>query len=357
MTESNQPLERRAGRKLVVILPCLDEERSVAAVVAGVPREIDGIDEVEVLVVDDGSTDATARRAEEAGATVVRHPRNLGLGTAFRTGVRRALASGADLAVNIDGDGQFDPTHIPLLIAPILSGSAQMATASRFLDRTLIPRMPRLKRWGNSWVAWIVWLITLERFRDVSCGFRAFSREALLRLNLFGTFTYTQETFIDLLFKGLAIEEIPVRVRGTREFGESRIASSIPRYALRSLKIMFRAALGYRPLRFFATLAALFLALGVGLLGFLGLHYTRTGAFSPHIWAGFVGGSFAFLGCMTLVIGFVGDILVRMRLNQEELLYHARRQAYRGVERPAETDSRGPNQSSPACREKYGRSP
>jgi glycosyltransferase involved in cell wall biosynthesis len=318
-----------AGRKLVVVVPCLDEERTVAGIVAGVPRTIDGIDEVEVLVVDDGSTDSTAERAAEAGARVRRHPHNVGLGLAFRSGVEQALAAGADLAVNIDGDGQFDPADIPRLIEPILSGEAEMVTASRFVDPGLTPKMPVLKRWGNSWVAWIVWLITFERFHDVSCGFRAFSGEALLRMNLFGTFTYTQETFLDLLFKGLSIVEIPVRVRGTREFGTSRIASSIPRYALRSFRIMFQAAIGYRPFRFFATLAAAFLALGFGLLGFLTVHYLRTGAFSPHIWSGFVGGSLAFLGCMTLVIGFIGDILVRMRLNQEELLYHAKRNAYR----------------------------
>jgi len=318
-----------AGRKLMVMIPCLDEERTVAGIVAAVPRTIEGINAIEVLVVDDGSTDSTAERAAEAGARVLQHPHNLGLGLAFRSGVQQALAAGADLAVNIDGDGQFDPADIPRLIEPILSGEAEMVTASRFSDPGLTPVMTPLKRWGNSWVAWIVWLITFERFRDVSCGFRAFSGEALLRMNLFGTFTYTQETFLDLLFKGLSIVEIPVRVRGTREYGTSRISSNLPRYALRSLRIMFQAAIGYRPFRFFATLATAFLALGFGLLGFLTVHYLKTGAFSPHIWSGFVGGSFAFLGCMTLVIGFIGDILVRLRLNQEELLYHAKRNAYR----------------------------
>jgi glycosyltransferase involved in cell wall biosynthesis len=311
------------------MVPCLNEEPTVGTVIAGVPRKIDHVDEVEIVVIDDGSTDSTAERAVEAGAHLLRHPHTLGLGCAFRSGVQRALALGADLAVNIDGDGQFDPADIPELIAPILSGEAEMVTASRFLDAKLVPKMRVLKRWGNSWVAWIVCLITGQRFRDVSCGFRAFSREALLRMNLFGTFTYTQETFLDLLFKGLSIVEVPVEVRGTREFGSSRVASSIPRYALRSLKIMFRAAIGYRPFRFFSAVAALFLALGFGLLGFLFAHYLRTGAFSPHIWSGFVGGSFAFLGCMTIVIGFIGDILHRMRMNQEELLYHAKRNAYR----------------------------
>ena len=309
------------SRLLVVLVPCLNEENTVASVVSGVSGQIEGIDDIAVLVLNDGSTDETAKRAEQAGARVLTNPHNQGLGTTFQRGVEGALALGADIAINIDGDGQFDPADIPKLVEPILQGQADMVTASRFKDPDLVPKMPLIKRWGNHWVAWIVWLITLQRFYDVSCGFRAFSREALLRMNLFGTFTYTQETFLDLAFKNLRIVEVPIRVRGTREFGSSRIASSIPNYALRAMKIMFRAAISYRPFRFFATIAALFGAVGFSLLGFLAWHYIQTGAFFPHIWAGFVGGSFAFLCLSTLVLAFVSDILVRMRLNQEEMLY------------------------------------
>jgi hypothetical protein len=145
-------------------------------------------------------------------------------------------------------------------------------------------------------------------------------------MNLFGTFTYTQEAFLDLLFKGLVIREVPVQVRGTREFGTSRVASSIPRYALRSLQIMLGAFISYRPLSFFASMASFFLLIGLGCLLFLGTHYLRTGAFTPHIWSGFVGGSFAFLGVITLVIGFVGHMLMRVRMNQEDILYFLKRE-------------------------------
>ncbi len=316
------------GLHLLVTIPCLNEENTVGDVIAGVPPKIDGIAEVEILVLDDGSSDSTADRGRRAGAEVLRHPENLGLGRTFRDGVQRALQLGADILVNIDGDGQFDPADIPELVRPVVAGEAHMVTASRFLRPELVPRMPAIKRWGNRWVAWIVWLISGRRFRDVSCGFRAFSHEALLRMNLFGSFTYTQETFLDLVFKGLRIVEVPVAVEGTRRFGKSRIAASLPRYAFRSFKIMLRAAISYHPFRFFATLAVLFLALGFSLLAFLLSHYFQTGAFSPHIWAGFVGGSFSFLGIITLVIGFVGDILVRIRLNQEEILYFAKRSRY-----------------------------
>jgi glycosyltransferase involved in cell wall biosynthesis len=318
------------GASLLVIVPCLDEERTVAHVVAGLPRSLPGIAALEVLVIDDGSTDATAERARQAGATVVRHATNLGLGESFRRGVREALERRVDILVTIDGDGQFDPASIAELVGPVLRGEAHMATASRFLDRALTPEMPAIKRWGNRQVARIVRLLTGKRFHDVSCGFRAFSREALLRMNLYGSFTYTHETFMDLVFKGMSIREIALPVRGTREFGESRIASSIPRYAWRSLQIMMRAFIAYRPFTFFAALAALLLAAGSGLLGFLLLHYLRAGAFSPHIWAGFVGGGLGLTGLVTLALGVLGDMLVRLRVNQEEILYVLKRREHGG---------------------------
>jgi glycosyltransferase involved in cell wall biosynthesis len=324
MTVDNSNVSR-GDAFLLVVVPCLNEENTVAWVVENIPRDIAGIGKVEVLVFDDGSNDATAERARAAGAEVVSHRTNQGLGATFRDAVGIALSKGADVIVHIDGDGQFDPADIPLLVEPVVRNEAHMVTASRFLDPDLIPRMPAVKLWGNRGVAWIVWLLSGERFRDVSCGFRAFSRETLLRMNLFGSFTYTQESFLDLLFKDLTILEIPVKVRGIREFGSSRMASSIPRYAVRSLKIMMRAFISYRPFRLFFSLASVFLVIGFGFLGFLGLHYLDVGAFSPHIWAGFVGGSFCFLGFSTFVIGLIGDMLVRIRMNQENILYHLKR--------------------------------
>ena len=311
---------------VLVVIPCLNEENTIAGVIESIPANIEGIDNIDVLVMDDGSTDRTAELARAAGADVVSNDTNIGLGATFRKAVGIAIRRRAGIMVHIDGDGQFDPADIPMLVEPVRNGKAAMATASRFADKTLIPEMPKVKLWGNHAVAWIVNLLTGHRYRDVSCGFRAFSRETLLRMNLFGSFTYTQESFLDLVFKELAILEVPVKVRGVREFGKSRIASSIPRYAVRSLKIMLRAFISYRPFRFFFSIALFFLVIGFALLGFLGVHYLDTGSFTPHIWAGFAGGSLCFLGFSTLITGLIGDMLVRIRMNQETMLYHLRRQ-------------------------------
>ena len=326
--------QRTNGLRVLVVIPCLNEEKTVGRVVEAVPRSIPGVAEIDIVVMDDGSTDETAARAREAGAEVVRHSSNLGLGVTFREACGVALSKRADVMVHIDGDGQFEASDIPKLVAPVVNDKADMVTASRFLDRDLVPEMPRVKLWGNRGVAFIVGLLTGEHFKDVSCGFRAFSREALLRMNLFGGFTYTQECFLDLVFKGMRILEVPVAVRGVREFGKSRMASSIPRYAVQSLKIMLRAFISYRPLRLFFWVACLFMVPGFALLVFLLNHYIQTGAFSPHIWSGFTGGSLCFLGFSTLVTGLVGDMLVRIRMNQEEMLYWLKRSRLERGETP-----------------------
>ena len=177
----------KKGLSLLVVIPCLNEAATVARVVRGVPRDIPGIGRVQILVMDDGSTDATAAEAREAGAEVRTHATTQGLGSTFREAVGEAVAREVDLVVHIDGDGQFDPSDIPTLVAPVVTGTAHMVTASRFLEERFVPKMPLVKRLGNRGVSRIVQILTGHRFKDVSCGFRVFSRETLLRMNLFGT--------------------------------------------------------------------------------------------------------------------------------------------------------------------------
>jgi len=315
-------------RSLCVILPALNEEATVAEVIGGIPRTIDGVSRIDVVVVDDGSTDATSARARAAGASVVRHPHPRGVGAAFHRGLAEALGRGADIIVNIDADGQFDPTDIPSLVRPVLDGKADLATCSRFKDPNLRPRMPLSKHLGNRIVARLVSSLVGTRFHDVACGFRALSRDAAMRLNLFGTFTYTQETFVDLAFKGLRIIEVPLHVRGERQFGQSRVASSLLRYGWNTSVIIFSTFKDYRPFAFFLGHAAI-LAAPAAVLGLFFLnHYVTTGGFSPHLWAGFTSAFLAFGAAVFVILAIAGESQQRLRLTMERILYLEKRQFY-----------------------------
>jgi len=311
---------------LVIALPALNESATIGKVLSTFCESYPGVTNVTKLVIDDGSTDDTKRISLENGALVVSHIVNKGVGAAFQSAVKAALELDADIMVNIDADGQFNPEDIQALIAPIISGDADFVTASRFKDKALKPQMPQIKYLGNLLMSKIVSTVTNSRFYDVSCGFRAYSRETLLRLNLFGSFTYTQETFLDLAFKGLRIVEIPVPVRGVREHGKSRVASNLVRYGSNTIQIILHSVIDYRPLSVFGALAVL-LFLGSLCFGLFFLtHFILTGRFSPHIWAGFVSGFLFAMGFLVVALSLLGDMLSRMRLNQEEILYKLKSQ-------------------------------
>lgn len=321
MTSTTSQAEKPREVRLCVIMPALNEAATIREVVARVPREIPGIDKVTVLVVDDGSTDATVEEARAAGARVVSHPRNKGVGAAFQTGIHHALGMGATFAVNIDSDGQFAPEDIPTLLAPLLDGEVDWVSASRFKDRSLVPEMDWVRYYGNKAMSFLISSLTGVRFHDVSCGFRAYSEDALLQLNLMGDFTYTQESFLDLSFKGLHVREIPIPVQGTRSHGKSRVAGNIPRYAYNTSKIIFRTFRDYYPMRIFGVGAIFCLVLTIGLFSFLLVHRVDTGSFTPHKWAGFTGAFFGSLGTILFITGLLADMFVRIRINQDRILY------------------------------------
>ena len=248
--------------KLVVLIPALNEESSLAGVLARVPSSVDGIDEIETIVVDDGSIDGTRHVALACGAHVISHPTNLGLGRAFSNGIDAALRRGADIIVNLDADGQHPPEEIRKLIAPILEGRADFTTATRFAHPELIPDMPKLKLFGNALMARLTGWACGRPFTDVACGFRAYSRHTALKINIFGAFTYTQESLVDLHRKALTMIEVPVAIRGVRQHGNSRIAHSVVRYGIRTLTILARAVRDRLPLTFFGSIGIILSSLG-----------------------------------------------------------------------------------------------
>jgi glycosyltransferase involved in cell wall biosynthesis len=310
--------------RLVIQIPALNEAMTIASVIKAIPTPIAGVDECLVVVVDDGSTDGTGDLARAEGAVVVRHPTPCGVGTAFRSGLRKSEELGADIVVTIDADGQFNPNDIPKLIEPILRDEADFVTASRFADPALAPEMPKAKRWGNDVIARWLSRLTGQRFYDVSCGFRAYSKEAYFRLVLLGEFTYTHETFLNLAFSGLRIREVPVRVRGQREFGKSRVASNLFNYGYRAASIILKTYRDYRPLRFFGTMAASLAIVALFFFGFLAAYWLYHGSFTPFKWTGVTGLVLTGLAMLVFVLGVVAEMLDRVRASQAEVLYRLR---------------------------------
>ncbi|MFW5798708.1 MAG: glycosyltransferase family 2 protein, partial [Planctomycetota bacterium] len=250
---------------------------------------------------------------------------NRGVGAAFRTGIETALARGADIMVNMDADGQFNPADIPTLIDPILEGDADMVTCTRFGKPEFVPTMPAVKRWGNKQMCRLVNFITWgSHYTDVSCGFRAYSRETALKLTLFGDFTYTQESFIDLIGKGVHIVEVPLKVRGVREHGKSRVASNLWKYGTNAAAIILRAARDIRPLAFFGSIGAVFLALGVLCGLFVFTHWCFTGRTSPFQSVLLGSGVFLILGFAMIMLALIADMLGRQRKLVEQVLQQLR---------------------------------
>jgi glycosyltransferase involved in cell wall biosynthesis len=303
---------------LLVLIPCLNEDRTIGSVIARIPATIEGIGRIDVAVVDDGSTDDTARVAGEHGARVLRHGRNLGVGAALRTGLRHARIHDYDFVVNIDGDGQFAPEDIPEILAPVIAGEADLVTASRFADPDLVPDMPAIKKWGNRRISALVGYLTGQRLHDVSCGFRAYSAQTVRALNLVGNFTYTHEVILQACFQGFRVREVPVPVIGEREFGESRVASNLFRYARLSSRIIVSSFFYFHPMRVFGAISIVFLLPALAIGAFFLYHRFSTGEFTPHIWAGFASAFLFVLGCIAMMIGFIALLFQRLAIQLKQ---------------------------------------
>lgn len=311
------------NKTIIVVVPAYNEELLIGKVLAAVPEFVDRI-----IVVDDGSTDRTAAIAGSFNAVVVSHETNKGVGASLQTGISKALELGGDILVNIDADNQFSPADVEKLVRPIISGEADFATASRFKDKNLHPKMSRLKFLSNKFVSLIVSKIAQQKFYDVSCGFRAYSKDALLKLNLYGKFTYTHESMLLLAFQNTRIREISVQVLGTREMGKSKIASNVIKYGFKTLRIIFQTYRDYEPFKFFNFIGLFFLFIAVVTGVFTLGHYLTTGSFSPYKYVGFVSSGALIIYILLFLIGFVMESLSKIRRNQEKVLYFLKKIIY-----------------------------
>lgn len=309
------------------MVPCYNEEKTIGELLKRVPKKISGISEIKTLVVDDGSTDRTAEVAKKTGATNVRsrYP-NKGLGTNFREGILEALKMDADVVVNIDADLQFNPEDIPFLLEPIQSGKAEVVTCTRFGKKEFTPKMPLIKKFGNWYFTKTVSMVTGQKFTDTQCGFRAYTREACLRMNLFGKFTYTQEVLLDLANKGMRIEEVPLRVRGERE-GKSRVVKNWYSYGIRSMLIIVRTIRDNHPLKFFGSMGvAVFLA-GFVPGAWLFVRWLLTGKTSPFQSLILLSATLMIIGFMLVILALLADLQDRQRKILEEIIYNQKKEA------------------------------
>jgi glycosyltransferase involved in cell wall biosynthesis len=313
--------------RLVVVIPAFNEVKTIGDVVQHIPRKISGVDEVLIVVVDDGSIDNTVQVALDAGADyIVRHGINQGVGKAFKDGINKALEIGADVVVNLDADGQHNPSDIPRLISPIISGEFHVVVGSRFIDSSNL-NMPLSKRFGNYIFTKLVSWAVGESFTDTQSGFRAFSKEAALRMNIFGKFTYTQESLIDLSMAGLKITEISINVNNRD--GESRVVKSWYSYGFKALSIIFRSIRDYKPFTFFGLIGIFALLVGLSSGLFVFLHWIKTGFTSPY--KSLI--DFSLLSSLTGIffsmLALIADMLGRQRKLQEEMIYYIKRLIYK----------------------------
>jgi len=312
-------------RKLIIQIPCFNEEESLPIALADLPREVPGIDKVEWLIIDDGSTDRTVEVAAECGVDhIVRLPHNHGLAKAFAVGLDACLRKGADVIVNTDADNQYCAGDIPKLIAPILQGRAEIVVGQRPIEqiRHFSPAKRILQRLGS----WIVRLASSTSVPDAPSGFRAFSRDAAMRLNVFSGYTYTLETIIQAGHKNMGITSVPIR---TNPFlRPSRLMTSMYRYIRSSILIIVRIFMTYQPARFFGAPGVVAFLIGFGLaVRFIIFYLSGTG--QGHIQSLIFSALFMGSGFFLIVTGLVSDLIAVNRKLLEEVRTRVLRIEYR----------------------------
>ena len=307
--------------KLIVQIPCLNEEKTLPVVLKDIPKSIEGISEIETLIIDDGSTDRTSQVARELGVNhIIRLSFNQGLAHAFMTGLEESLKAGADIIVNTDGDNQYNGADIPKLIKPILENRAEIVIGNREVEK--IKHFSSFKIFLQKLGSWVVRQVSGTNIPDVTSGFRAYSKEAALQTNIVSKFSYTLETIIIAGNKNIPITHVPI---GTNEkLRESRLFRSIGAYLKHSIITIIRIYAMYRPLKVFSCIGGTSFALGV-VLGCRYLYYFFIQSTAGHIQSLILSAILIIVGFQIVLIGLVADLISINREYVENNLYRIRK--------------------------------
>jgi glycosyltransferase involved in cell wall biosynthesis len=310
--------------KLIIQIPCLNEAQNIGQTVQVLPTELTGIDLIEFLVVDDGSTDNTSAAASQAGVHhVITLPHHLGLASAFKIGLESALTQGADIIVNTDADNQYNAQDIRLLVEPILNGTADIVVGDRGVGS--LDSFSYTKRLLQRIGSWTIGQASGIDTPDATSGFRAYTRDAAMRTLVMNDYSYTLETLIQAGARNMAVEYVSVRTN--KQVRPSRLMRSIPDYLVNSSTIILRAYTMYRPLRVFMGISLIFLAAGlIGSLRFL--YFILIGEGAGHVQSLILSAVLLIVGFQIFLIGLVADLIGFNRKVLEEILYRQRRQEF-----------------------------
>jgi glycosyltransferase involved in cell wall biosynthesis len=308
--------------KLIIQIPCLNEEQELPRVLKRLPRQVEGFERVEWLVIDDGSTDRTLEVARSGGVDhLVRLTNNKGLAAAFQAGLDAALKLGADVVVNTDADGQYETDEIPALVAPILEGRADMVVSDRQV--TTLEHFSGSKKLLQRLGSWVVRRASGTDVPDTTSGFRAYNREAALQLLVVSNYTYTLESLIQAGRTLVAIEHVPITAN--RQARESRLLDSTSAYVSRNALSILRAFVLYKPLRFFAIVSGVFMIGTLAACAPFVIDLISTGDTSGHLQSLIVAAVLAMISVQMLALGIIGDALAGQRVIGQRIHERVRR--------------------------------
>lgn len=302
---------------MIIQIPCYNEERSLPTTLQELPRIVPGFDEVEWLIVDDGSTDNTAAIARENGVDhIVTNIQNKGLARTFMIGLAASIEYGADVIVNTDADNQYKASDIPKLVEPVVKKQADFVVGERPISD--IEHFSLTKKILQKFGSWVVRKISKTNIADAPSGFRAFSRDAAEKLVVFNNYTYTLETLIQAGQKNMAVRSVPVGVNA--DLRPSRLVKSIPSYVIKSLLTIVRIFIIYRPFLFFSVIGSFFFSLGI-LIGMRFMWFYFTGEGAGHIQSLILAGVLLGIGGQTILVAFIADLQAANRRLLEEIRY------------------------------------